>query len=84
MKSRRSVFGALTFCILATFLYRGTDCAHAATPISFDEQDRIICTNDIKGPLVSSPALSADGLTLYVGSGDHPLGTTPGRLAPCQ
>src|SRR5262245_23348144 len=69
MKSRRSAFSTLTLSILfAAVLPHG----HAAPAPLPDEPGRILWTNSTRGP-VSSPALSPDGLTLYVSSADRHL-----------
>jgi alpha-tubulin suppressor-like RCC1 family protein/outer membrane protein assembly factor BamB len=84
MKSRRSAYRALTFCILIVSAWLGAIVnVHAAPrpPITYTNRADATLSEGENGYLwtftgkgvMSSPCLSADGLTLYVASGDRRL-----------
>jgi len=82
MKSRRSAFSALIFLISIVSAWKGAVVNVHAAPRpaltytnradALAEDNGYLWTFNGKG-LMSSPCLSADGLTLYVGSGDRRL-----------
>ncbi|HTD67077.1 MAG TPA: PQQ-binding-like beta-propeller repeat protein, partial [Candidatus Limnocylindria bacterium] len=72
MKCRPSVVSALILFVIAAFLHQSIGLVSAARPVLTDDPDRILWTNITKG-VVSSPALSPDGLTLYISSQDRRL-----------
>ena len=74
MKSRWSAFGALSFLLLLVATWESTSAnARAARlpPQSFTNREPLWTFDDAKGAIVATPALSPDGLTLYVGSADR-------------
>lgn len=79
MKSRRSAFHALIFFAFAAILaHTGVGTAHAAKkpPLPSPPPDSTNWIFRARGAL-SSPCLSIDGLTLYVGSADRHLYAIP-------
>src|SRR5688572_7227165 len=71
MKSRPSAFRALIFFVLAAMMAPAV-CVAALSPKNYPAREATVMFEEAKG-LLTSPALSADGLTLYVGSADRRL-----------
>jgi alpha-tubulin suppressor-like RCC1 family protein/outer membrane protein assembly factor BamB len=77
MKSRRSVCRTLLFSFCAVLWMLQPENAQSAPAGAFDEPDRILWTFKAKRALTASPALSPDGLTIYVPSADRTLYAFP-------
>src|SRR5688572_25934295 len=76
MKSRASAFRALIFFVFAALVaHLSIVPAHAARRRPLPTREPVWFSDplEVKGPLVSTPCLSADGETLYVGSGNGRL-----------
>src|SRR5687767_5710639 len=84
MKSRPSAFRALMFFVLMAIACQcaTTDVRGARVPLTYtnradaalpEGENGYAWTFRTRGPLTASPALSPDGLTLYVASGDRRL-----------
>src|SRR5690242_3208070 len=74
MKSRPSACRALMFLILLTAIWTGAlgGVRAAVSPKNYPTREATALFEGAKG-LLTSPALSFDGLTLYVGSADRNL-----------